>query len=264
MSIVKDLLLIIVLLILFFVLKKNISLSKELFNQRDYFIKTLSHDLKVSALAQIRGLDLLQRKYQNEELITDIDESCKYSLDMINMLLNTYQYENGKQVLNYETFNFSDLVKNSCSKLDLKAQEKNIEILCGVNKSEPIRGDKIELAKTLNYLLATSIYYSARGKKIIFVARKKQDILEVTINYSGTPLSEEECRRMFSNNPRFSTVGHGIKMHLCKKIIEFHGGKIHVNNCGQNSNSFSFFIPISDNLITAKPVLTSKLQPFQL
>ena len=43
-------------------------------------------------------LDLLQSKYSQEELITDINESCKYSLDMINMLLNTYRYENGEQV----------------------------------------------------------------------------------------------------------------------------------------------------------------------
>ncbi len=44
------------------------------------------------------------------------------------------------------------------------------------------------------------------------------DNLEVSITYSGNPLSEEECRRMFSNNPRFSTVGHGIKMYMCKKL----------------------------------------------
>ena len=86
MSIAKDLLFIIVLLILFFVLRRNLSLKYELFSQRENFIKTLSHDIRVSTLAQIRGLDLLQEKYNQEELIFDINESCKYSLDMINML----------------------------------------------------------------------------------------------------------------------------------------------------------------------------------
>ncbi len=73
-------------------------MKSALFSQRENFIKTLSHDIRVSTLAQIRGLDLLQSKYSQEELITDINESCKYSLDMINMLLNTYRYENGEQV----------------------------------------------------------------------------------------------------------------------------------------------------------------------
>ena len=56
-------------------------------------------------------------------------------------------------------------------------------------------------------------------------------------------LTEEERKRMFLKNPRFSTVGHGIKMYLCKKIIDFHKGQIYVNQYKNNLVSFSFKIP---------------------
>lgn len=264
MSIAKDLLFIIVLLILFFVLRKNISLKSELFNQRENFIKTLSHDIRVSTLAQIRGLDLLYSKYNQEELISDINNSCKYSLDMINMLLNTYRYENGEQVLNKEMFNFSDLVLISCANLDYQAEEKNLEFYFNMNSSIPVFGDKSELAKVLHYLISTTIFYSERNKKIAVIVKKVCEEIEVAIMYSGNPLSEEECRRMFSNNPRFSTVGHGIKMYMCKKIIEFHGGKIGVENLKNKLNSFTFTIPVKNNISMVKPALLSKLQPFRL
>lgn len=242
MSIAKDLLFIIVLLILFFVLRKNISLKSELFNQREYFIKTLSHDLRVSTLAQIRGLDLLQKKY-SESLITDVEESCKYSLDMINMLLSTYRYDNGEQILNKELFNFSDLVSCVCSKLESIIAEKGIEFYFVMNSSEIICADKIEIEKLLYYLLLTAIFYSEKNNKIAISVKKENGNLEVSVTYCGNSLSEEECRRMFMNNPRFSTVGHGIKMYMCKKIVEFHGGKILVNNIARNINSFTFIIP---------------------
>lgn len=264
MSIAKDLLLIVISLILVFVLKKNSVLKQELFSQRENFIKTLSHDLRVSTLAQIRGLDLLQKKYANEELIADIDESCKYSLDMINMLLNTSRYENGEQILNYEIFNFSEIISESCSKLFLKAKEKDLEIICNMKNSETVEADKIEMEKTLYYLLATTIFNSKRSEKIVIISRKKHNNLEVSINYKGTPLSEEECKRMFSNNSRFSTVGHGIRMYLCKKIIEFHGGKIYVNNHDNKINSFIFTIPANRSANVFKPIAASTLQPYGL
>ena len=212
MSIAKDLLFIIVLLILFFVLRRNLSLKYELFSQRENFIKTLSHDIRVSTLAQIRGLDLLQEKYNQEELIFDINESCKYSLDMINMLLNTYRYENGEQILNREIFNFSDLVSQSLAKLSYLAEEKNIKFYFNISASLPVYADCSELAKVLYYLTSTAIYYSEKNKNIAVTAQRNCENLEFAVIYSGDSLTEEECRRMFSNNPRFSTVGHGIKM----------------------------------------------------
>lgn len=246
MSIAKDLLFIIVLFILFFVLRKNISLKSELFSQRENFIKTLSHDLRVSTLAQIRGLDLLRGKY-NIDLITDVEDSCKYSLDMINMLLNTYRYDNGEQVLNHEIFNFSDSVSLSASKLNNIIEEKGLHFYYSMNSSELIWADKTEIEKVLYYLLSTAVFYSEKNNTIAITAKKIDGDLEVYVTYSGQPLSDEECRRMFSNNPRFSTVGHGIKMYMCKKIIEFHGGKIGVHNLQGKLNSFTFTIPEKKN-----------------
>ncbi len=263
MSIVKDLLFIVILLILFFVLKKNVSLKEELFNQRENYIKTLSHDIKVSTLAQIRGLDLLNKNY-DKELVIDVKDSCAYSLDMINMLLNTYRYENGEQVLNCEFLNLSDLISSTFSKFNSLMQEKMIKFYSDENSCGTIWADKIEIEKLLYYLFSTAIFYAAKSSTIVISSKNNKNNLEISIIYAGKSLSEEECKRMFSNNPRFSTVGHGIKMYMCKKIIEFHGGKIKVENITKNINSFTFTLPEKNNCNIAKTALLSKLQPFNL
>lgn len=262
MSIAKDLLFIILFIFIVIILKKNASLKAELYNQREHFIKTLSHDLRVSTLAQIRGLNILRAQYQEEELFNDLDESCKYSLDMINILLNTYRYENGEQVLNYELFNFSEIVSLCTEKLTKDMQEKSVELKVSSDNPELIYADKAEIVKVLFYLLSTSLYYSNRNSKILVLIRQTQENLEFSITYLGKPLSEEECRRMFLNNPRFSTVGHGIKMYLCKKIIEFHRGQIYVNNCGDGFNSFVFTLPKAKDSSFPETNLTSVVQSF--
>lgn len=65
---------------------------------------------------------------------------------------------------------------------------------------------------------------------------------------------------MFSQNTRFSTVGHGIKLQLCKKIIEIHQGKIFVKNSNKNINSISFIIPNNKNKLNSKKTSLSHFQ----
>ena len=50
------------------ILIKYFRLYKDFEIQKKYFIQTLSHDLRVSTIAQIRGIELLQKIYQNELL----------------------------------------------------------------------------------------------------------------------------------------------------------------------------------------------------
>ena len=64
MSIVKDLCLIAMFL---FLIIKYILLYQDMLKQREYFIETLSHDLRVSTIAQIRGLELLKKNVSQNE-----------------------------------------------------------------------------------------------------------------------------------------------------------------------------------------------------
>ena len=82
-------------LISFFVVLafQNYFLRRENEKQKDFFIKTLSHDFRVATLAQLRGLEYLSKSAnfepENTELIAEITNSCQYSLEMISTLINS-------------------------------------------------------------------------------------------------------------------------------------------------------------------------------
>lgn len=261
MSIVKDLLLFlffIVLIIRYCVLLRQIK------QQKEYFLNVLNHDLKVSVLAQIRGLNLLKNKNLSQDdkdcLIENIIESGEYSLDMISMLLNTYRFENGENIVKYEEFDFSELLEKCSAKLNRLALEKRINIVYQMSSDLFLEADKNFITKLCLILLLTAITNSNKEQPIMIFAKKKMGNLNVSIAYKGKPLSEEEQRRMFSKNSRFSTVGHGIKMNLCKKIIDFHCGNIYVKKINENLNCFTFTLPVSKPKISLKCVSTSGLQ----
>ena len=95
---------------------ENLESLKEIERQKEYFIETLTHDLKVPTLAQLRGLELLNSELvgtltpAQRELTSQIEESCKYILDMISMIVNTYKFECGQNKLVYDKFDFSQLL----------------------------------------------------------------------------------------------------------------------------------------------------------
>ena len=246
MSIVKDLLLFFAL----FLFIKCISLHLKLVKQRQYFIQVLNHDLRVSAIAQIRGLELLEKEVStpktsgNRELISYIIDSCKFSLDMITILLNTYKYENGEEVLKYEMSDINEIVFGVIKNSEKFLLEKNIQISNMLSNNLSLQGDYNGLVKLFSILLTTSIFYSQPNSCIRVKGGIYGKNLKVSIEYKGKSLSLEERKRMFMNNPRFSTVGHGIRMHLCKKIVDFHKGKIEVNCISSGVNSFDFVIPL--------------------
>ena len=157
MGIMKDLLLILIILFLFI---RNFIVKNEIIKQRNYFIDTLRHDLRVSTIAQIRGLELLQKQnldLNNAEFIEEISNSCKFSLEMINMLLNTYQYENGEDILDYEEFNVSEVLYSACNLLNSALKNKKLAFVFDVEKLATINADKIGIQKVLMIFLATAI-----------------------------------------------------------------------------------------------------------
>ena len=260
MSIVKGLFLILLFCVLIF---KYCRLKNEYINQKKYFVETLSHDLRVSSLAQIRGLELLKKSSaaNNLELIEEIDSSCKYSLDMISMLLNSYRFENGEQVLDYEKINITQLIKDTCSNYLKIIEDKNLRFYFDTDVSNNfINADKLKIQKAFSILISTIVAYSKNNCTAIISIKEDKNNIKIALLYQGKSLTEEECRRMFCNNSHFSTVGHGIKMNLCKKIIDFHYGKIRVENINAMLNSFTITLPKDKKCISAKGQLISSFQ----
>lgn len=252
--------LILMLLIKYF--NRSLVLQKELQNQREYFIKTLGHDLRVSAIAQIRALDLLEKnscESVNFELVKEVSKACKYSLEMITMLLNTYKFESGEQVLNYEYFNFNDSISLCGKNLSATLKEKGLNLVYFNNGKSIVEADKAAVERLIEILLSIVILNSNLNSNIKIFTRTNASDFVVEIEYQGKALTEEEALRMLGKNSRFSTVGHGIKMNLCRKIVEFHDGRLGFS-CKNDRNIFTIIIPVGKKNRQVKPIYFTRLQ----
>ncbi len=204
------------------------NLKNEISTQKEYFIKTLGHDLRVAVIAQIRGLDLLKKTNLycgSHVLLNEIYDGCKYTLEMITMLMKIYKIENMDMKLDYKNVNISQIIKDIFSEYSDLAADKNIILNCEIG-NEIIYADADSIFKVLRMLILTSIQYSKCNTHLNLVVENLFNKSVIKISYVGDHISDEEYRRMFSKDSSFSTVGHGIQMYLCKQIIDLHKGKI--------------------------------------
>jgi len=245
MSIIKDLFLYFVLSLTIYYFFKCRYLKSELFNQRENFIKTLGHDFRVSLLAQIRGLDIVQQKFSLSDkeicFVEEINNSCKYSLDMISMLLKIYKIENGTLALHYENINITEIIYEIFTKYKNNAAEKNIALRCNF-ANNTIYADRENFSKALKILIGTVLIYSKKDTTVRLSLKRTPAHFLFEIEYNGNPISNEEYKRMFALSPAYSTVGHGIQMFLCKKIIDIHKWKIEFKS-HFDVNAFIISIP---------------------
>lgn len=226
----------------------NLFFKNSLKKQKDEFIDILNHDIKVPALAQLRGLEVLKNGIMGEinneqkELIEQIESSCKYTLDMISMVVNTHEIENNSGKLNYENFNITDLLFTCFNELSANAKEKNLTFSYRSDTREHyIEADRTEIKKVILNLLLNAINYSNFGENILVNISSAGNSLEFTVSGMGLLNMADGQSVDGEKRKKYSTIGYSIGMYLCKRIIEFHNGKFYRTK--KLNNSLSFVIP---------------------
>ena len=223
--------------------------AQSLNRQKDFFINTLTHDFKVPIIAQMRGLELLKNgimgniNEDQKEILTQIDGSCKYVLDMISMCSNAYMFEKNTYKLVYEKFNMNELITSCLEEIAAKAKEKNLTFaFFSSSNNTQIKADKNEIKKVILNLLINAINYSSNSDTINIYLSTEKNHMNFTMSGMGLVYGKNSNTK---ENNKYTTIGHTLGIYLSKKIIETHNGKIYLT--GDNMNSFKFSLPLGLN-----------------
>lgn len=240
MSIVKDLLFILTALSgIFYVLYLNIHIAK----QKQYFIDTLKHDIKIPLLAEINALKLLENS--NNKLIDAMKESCQRSLEMINMLIRLYEKNSAKKDLVI----FQNLLNSTFCKLNEIADSKNIDFYCYTDKNIVLETDEKYIESILYNLLLITINESPQFSKVACITKSSMLGTKIKIfsNYS-IKNNNKTCNTL-------NSVGYNIMLELCKHYIRKNRWLLLEKVNKYNVKSFTIYIPQFKGIFS--PIRTS-------
>ena len=238
----------------YIIILKEITKESEIQAQKDNFIATLTHDLKTPVRADIMSLELLLKgKFgdltaEQTEILSEMLNSNKFMMNMLDTLLAKYKYENGGVDLLKSDFELNTFIKEVAKELKCLFKEKNIkcEFIFEKEKIE-IHADKIELKRAISNLISNAIKFNNKGGFVRIKTALKDKEIKIKIEDNGIGMNKDKLEHIFdkyvSYAKRFRQLGTGLGLYVAKKIIEAHGGKIEVESKPKIGSVFTITIP---------------------
>ncbi len=210
-------------------------------------MRIMAHDLR-NPLSGMIGLANTMAEDETvdekKHMLRLIEATGVHSLDMINELLTSGLADENEPLVKHP-LDIKELLCDSVELLRFKAAEKNQQIIfesLNVPIIATVNHEKIW--RVFNNLIVNAIKFSHKGgiiKVSIYEnADKKTVLISVADNGIGIPDKDKErIFEMFTSAKRVGTDGEqpfGLGLSISKRVIEYHNGKLWVeNNAGQGS-----------------------------
>jgi light-regulated signal transduction histidine kinase (bacteriophytochrome) len=113
-----------------------------------------------------------------------------------------------------------------------------------------VMGDFDGLVKVMWHLLANAIKFSNRSDPRAHASARREDAEWIfAVRDNGPGIDARDHQRVFGLFRRLhgrEYPGHGLGLPFCKKVIEWHGGRIWVESIPGEGSTFYFTLPATD------------------
>ncbi|MHC1756817.1 MAG: CHASE4 domain-containing protein [Methanosarcina sp.] len=224
------------------------------------FLANMSHELRTPLNSIIGFSDLLSEQVHGQlsekqlRYVGNISKSGKHLLNLINEILDLSKVEAGKMELNYKEFELANKLNMIQNLLSPIADRKNITIEIDVDsKLTRICADEDRFVQMIYNLADNAIKFSYENGLVKIGARKKGDLVEITVKDTGIGIKAEDYNKLFKPFSQIdsfsskSSQGTGLGLSLVKQIVHLHGGYVWFRSKQGEGSTFAFTIPINAN-----------------
>lgn len=225
------------------------------------FIGRAAHDLKNPiGLVQTFSSLLIEPSFsvpkeQQQRTLRSIYDSSKFSIDLLNDLLNLSRFESGKIEMQFTPLPYTEMVKNNVEVNKDTARKKNIKIrLEVINDIPQIMGDKNKLEQLLYNLIDNAIKYSKNDTTTTVQVESHGENVITRVIDEGQGIPDNEQQFLFQPFQMFSvksTGGErstGLGLAISKYIVKEHHGQIGFESKVGKGSTFYFSLPVEQKV----------------
>ncbi len=206
------------------------------------FIANMSHELRTPLNAIIGFSEIMKNEVMGplgadmyREYVSDIYDSGKGLLKIINEILDISKIESGNREINEAEIDFENVLK-TCLDLNAgKMQDKRIILSNNAENLPMIIGEELSVKQIISNILSNAIKYTPdSGRITIFSTYDHNGSFRLSITDTGVGLTKEEIQKALSpfgqidNALDRSGSGAGLGLTLSKSMMKLHGGDLEI------------------------------------
>ena len=218
----------------------------------EQFAYVASHDLQEPLRKIASFCQALQARYQGQ-LDERADQYIEFAVDgakrmqvLINDLLAFSRV--GRSGRAHELVELSDVLAAARSSLADTLESSGASIVAG--ELPTVSGDRAQLTSLFQNLISNAVKFRGSEPPVIQIAALRKDgDWQLSFSDNGIGIDREYAERIFlifqRLHSREAYDGSGIGLALCRKIVEYHGGRIWLDTGYTGGTCFRLTLPIA-------------------
>lgn len=237
---------------------KDRTREDQILESKTEFITTSAHQLRTPLSGINWAFETIIDDVENEDIKDTAEQGYDLSsraLKIINDLLTVTEIEGGGFDLEISKASAKNLAKEIIKESKAIANQYNVDLnLNDPNQDYTLKIDKKQIKIVLSILVDNAITYNNEGGSVTFLFQKVQNepFVKFQVRDTGQGIPEEDLENLFQKFYRGSEAskqapnGSGLGLYIAKKIVESHGGQIHVDSTVGRGSTFSITLPIAN------------------
>lgn len=238
---------------------------EDVFKREKQFTSDVSHELRTPVsviLAQCEEcLADKNMSEKNREQIRLIEKKAREMASMISNLLLLSRADEGRQKLNKERLNISELTEMTVEEQQMLAKEKGRGVKVFADISPDIYGEVDEsfYIRLLVNLISNAVSYSKENGTVKVTLKQEQKEIIGVVEDDGIGISEEDLPHIWerfyrADTSRTDSTHSGLGLSMVKWIAEAHGGNVEVQSRLGEGSRFIFRLPVRRETFSQRPV----------
>ena len=220
------------------------------------FLANMSHELRTPLNSVIGFADMMRSQVAgdiNEKqagYLSNISQSGKHLLNIINEILDISKIESGKMKLYKEDVLLVETYAEIIATLQHIASRKEIKLdVSPWPENEYAYADRAKLKQILYNLVGNAIKFTNEGGSVIIGTRNDGKFIHISVSDTGIGISPDGLERLFKPFTQLESFesrtyeGTGLGLALSKELVELHGGKIIAESEPGRGSTFIFTLP---------------------